>query len=117
MDTRDCRSKYDDNLYEAADYYSDKIVALNNARADKLMRQLRRFAAEHREVKIDFNNPSQDKWSICYDHSYNELTVAPWTFVQHFGFIYFDFEAVARLAIDTFHDELVWYFTEYRDSL
>ena len=33
----------DNEYYESANYYSDKTVAENNARADKLMRQLRRF--------------------------------------------------------------------------
>lgn len=38
----------DNECYESANYYSSETVAENNARADKLMRQLRRFAVEHR---------------------------------------------------------------------
>ena len=34
-----------------------------------------------------------------------------------FGGIYFDTESAVSLAIETFHDELIWYFTEYKDSL
>ena len=39
----------DNEYYESANYYSSNVVAENNARADKLMRQLRRFSVEHRE--------------------------------------------------------------------
>ena len=46
----------DNEYYELANYYSDKTVAENNARADKLMRQLRRFSVEHRECEVDFNS-------------------------------------------------------------
>jgi hypothetical protein len=33
------------------------------------------------------------------------------------GLAYFDSEQTARLAIDAFYNELIWYFTEYKDSL
>ena len=33
------------------------------------------------------------------------------------GTILFDSEETAQAAIDEFHDELIWYFTEYKDSL
>ena len=44
----------DDLRFATANYYSSKEVARNNARADKLMRQLRRFAVENRKGKIDW---------------------------------------------------------------
>lgn len=34
-----------------------------------------------------------------------------------FGHILFDTADTVKLAIETFHDELIWYFTEYKDSL
>ena len=114
-----CEDYYDvDNeYYESANYYSDKTVAENNARADKLMRQLRRFSVEHRECGVDFNNINTEKYYICYDYEGNELG-ATFTFVARvFGVIYFDSEETAQAAIDEFHDELIWYFTEYKDSL
>ena len=43
---------------------------------------------------------------------------ATFTFVGRvFGIIYFDSEEAVNTAIDEFHDELIWYFTEYKDSL
>jgi hypothetical protein len=112
----ECADGSDELLFNSANYYSDSIVAENNARADKLMRQLRRFAVEHRENDIDWSS-SKYKYIIRYVHSNNTLIVYHESFGHEFGTIVFDSEASARLAIDTFHDELMWYFTEYKDSL
>ena len=114
-----CEDYYDvDNeYYESANYYSDKTVAENNARADKLMRQLRRFAVEHRECGVSFNDINAEKYYIYYDYENNELNVGFVLRSRNFGAIYFDSEETAQAAIDEFHDELIWYFTEYKDSL
>ena len=107
----------DNEYYESANYYSDKTVAENNARADKLMRQLRRFAVEHRECGVNFNDINAEKYYIYYDYENNELNVGFVLRSRNFGAIYFDSEETARAAIDEFHNELIWYFTEYKDSL
>ena len=107
----------DDKYYESANYYSSEIVAENNARADKLMRQLRRFSVEHREREVNFNDTNTKKFYICYDYENNELG-ATFTFVGRvFGIIYFDSEEAINTAIDEFRDELIWYFTKYKDNL
>ena len=107
----------DDKYYESANYYSSETVAENNARADKLMRQLRRFSVEHRERGVNLNDTNTKKYYICYDYESNELE-ATFTFVGRvFGIIYFDSEEAINAAIDEFRDELIWYFTEYKDSL
>ena len=114
-----CEDCYDidDECYESANYYSDKTVAENNARADKLMRQLRRFAVEHRECGVNFNDTNAKKYYICYDYASDELGVSSVVFSRNFGATYFDSEETAQAAIDEFRDELVWYFTEYKESL
>lgn len=109
--------KYDDDCYKAANYYSDKFIAENNARADRLMRQLRRFAVEHREHEVDFNNTNTEKHYIYYDCIHDELKTVFTFYAKTFGTILFDSEETAQAAIDEFHDELIWYFTEYKDSL
>ena len=48
-----------DDIYSIANYYIDKTVAINNARADKLMRQLRRFAVENNDDKIETNSDTK----------------------------------------------------------
>ena len=115
-DIEDCYD-IDDEYYESANYYSDKTVAENNARADKLMRQLRRFAVEHRGHGVDFNSTETAKHYIYYDCIHDELDITFTFFARVFGMVYFDSEETAQAAMDTFHDELIWYFTEYKDSL
>ena len=107
----------DEEYYDVANYYSSEIVAENNARADKLMRQLRRFSVEHRECGVSLNDTNTKKYYICYDYESNKLGLS-WAFCgKVFGAIYFDSRETAQAAIDEFHDELIWYFTEYKDSL
>ena len=115
-DIEDCYD-IDDEYYESANYYSDKTVAENNARADKLMRQLRRFAVEHRGHGVDFNSTETEKHYIYYDCVRDELRTTYTFYAGVFGVIYFDSEETAQAAIDKFRDELIWYFTEYKDSL
>ena len=107
----------DNEYYESANYYSDKTVAENNARADKLMRQLRRFSVEHRKYKTNFNSINANRFYIIYQCEINEIKPYHTSYAIYFGAIYFDSEETAQAAIDEFHDELIWYFTEYKDSL
>lgn len=105
------------SLYTSANYYSDETVAANNARADKLMRQLRRFAVEHRENELDWSRKLLPKYFIRYDYDDTNFLIDCVYETKIFGCIYFDTKETADLAIKTFHDELIWYFTEYKDSL
>ena len=107
----------DNYIYENASYYSDKTIAKNNARADKLYRQLRRFAVEHRESIIDWDDRGIKKYCISYNHLRNNFVITCLYSCQEYGVLCFDTNETAQLAIDTFKDELIWYFTEYNDSL
>jgi hypothetical protein len=115
-----CRDVYGDcdvqDIYDSANYYSNFEVATNNARADKLMRQLRRFAVEHREKELNWIG-DEHKHFIEFDYESNEIYTDWWSSLRQFGTIFFDSEETADLAIETFRDELLWYFTEYEDSL
>lgn len=103
--------------YNSANYYSDETIARNNACADALMRQLRRFAVENRKENINWNNKGQQKYGIYYDYSKHKIMIEQNLYYRYHGLIYFDSDKIAQLAIDTFRDELIWYFTEYKDSL
>lgn len=101
--------------YNVANYYSDKTVAENNARADTLMRKLRRLAVEHRQKAIDYKN---DEWyELYYDYYDPSIKVISVNYEKYFGTICFDSQKTAELAIEYYEDELIWYFTEYKDSL
>ena len=107
----------DDDCYDVANYYSSETVAENNARADKLMRQLRRFSVEHREDEVNLNNANTQKHCIYYDYENDKLGTGLALCLKFFGVICFDSRKATQAAIDEFHDELIWYFTEYKDSL
>lgn len=106
-----------DARYDTANYYSSQTVAENNARADELMRQLRRFAVEHRKSGLNWSDTAQRKYYIYYDRRNNKIDIGYVIFGRDFGSIYFDTEEAAEAALNTFKDELTWYFTEYKDSL
>ena len=107
---------YDDTAFENANYYTDKKLAEDNIRADRLLRCLRRFSAVNRKNKIDWENSNQTKFNIAFDYDNEELWAAGRSTIRDFGGIYFDTEKLARKAIDKFRDDLMWYFTEYKDS-
>lgn len=113
---------FDDDIYNTANYYSSDKVAQNNARADKLMRQLRRFAVENGGIPSinDWKNNKESRdavWCIAYDYPNEKLSILETLYIKRFGAIYFNSREVAKKVIETFHDELIWYFTEYKDSL
>lgn len=113
----DTRTVIDNILFEMADYYSDNTVYENNYRADTLMRQLRRFAVENRKRNIDWNSISNKKWYIYYSYGENKICADFMGHRRDFGNIYFDSQETVQKAIDQFKVELLWYFTEYKDSL
>lgn len=104
-----------DACYDTANYYSSQTVAENNARADELMRQLRRFAVEHRVSNVSRN---ECMYSITYCIFNEDVKLKPNKMINcHYMDIWFDTEDVAWQAINMFYNELIWYFTEYKDSL
>ena len=113
----DVRGAYSNDFYNAANYYSSRELAINNTRADTLMRKLRRFAVEHREYEMNWKNVQAIKYYIYYDYSTSRLLIEYNYKSREFGSIYFRSRENAELAIQTFKDELIWYFTEYKDSL
>lgn len=117
----------DDNVdlrrYDAGEYYSSEKVAEANSRADKLMRKLRRFAAENGGI------PSVEDWNdgklkfaifVVYDPSVkNGINFTHSHCVTHRNLfnIFFNSEEACKKAIEEFKDELTWYFTEYQARL
>lgn len=114
---KDVYDDIDNDFYDVANYYSDRTLADNNSRADTLMRQLRRYAVEHRKYNIYWTKTPDEKWSIVYDCSNNRIIPYKHWDVREAFVIYFDTEETAKNAIILYHDELIWYFTEYKDSL
>lgn len=113
----ECTEYSDEAVYESGNYYSDPDVAANNIRADNLMRQLRRFAVKNRKSDIDWDDNTQNKHYLYYDYVNKEVFINSTSYWRTFGQIYFDTKETAQQALEIFKDELLWYFTEYCDSL
>lgn len=98
--------------YEDGNYTVDEQLALDNARADKLFRNLRRYAVLH-EGGWPITN--REGWEI----SYNEHTHTVYTnFISKnyrtpFSLVFSDMKNCIE-CIKTFRDELRWYFMEYK---
>lgn len=107
----------DCDYYDNANYYSSKEIAENNARADRLMRQLRRFSVENRATDIEWIRSNNPKYFIYYDYDRKSLESEKSYYLRPFGSICFDSIDSTEQAIKEFKDELIWYFTEYKDSL
>ena len=106
------------DMYDGAVWDTEPVCRNeNNARADELMRQLRRFAVEHRKSGLNWSDTTQRKYYIYYNRRDNKIDIGYVIFGRDFGSIYFDTEEAAEAALSTFKDELTWYFTEYKDSL
>lgn len=105
--------------YNNGNYYNDKTVVENNARADRLLRQLRRWQAQNDEVISveDWNNESKKKWFIIYSYSSEEMYAEYYYIMRLPNTIYFATKEKAEEAIEVFKDELIWYFTEYVQRL
>ena len=107
----------DRDCYDVGNYYSNKTIAENNARADRLLRQLRQWQAQNDEpISVeDWNNESKKKWFIIYS---SEEMYAEYYYIMRLpNTIYFATKEKAEEAIEVFKDELLWYFTEYVQRL
>ena len=89
-------------------YYNDKTAAENDARADLLMRKLRKFAVENNTEIQSSNN----KFLIAFYGNKFKAVVKTETFGT-VGSAVFSSREICDKAIETFYDELIWYFTEY----
>lgn len=105
--------------YKNGNYFDDEALAENIARAERLKYQLRRYAA------LNGGIPSKDDWNDCKIFKYfvvcnyrkNEIH-ATYISTQRDSFqIYFKDIKACKKAIETFKDELVWYFTEFEEML
>lgn len=106
------------NAYKIANYYSDYAIATANARADTLMRKLRRYAAEHGGIPSaeDWQSPYSDKWCVASRMGNNPFADG-WSSIRTAGVVYFLSREACEAAISEFRDDLLWYFTEYEPQL
>ena len=109
----------DEQCYNTGNYYSDKTIAENNARADRLLRCLRRWqAANDKAISIsDWKNDNILKYYVDYDCFNDQPFVTYAIRYRCPNTIYFTSGEKAKEAAEVFRDELLWYFTEYVQRL
>lgn len=105
--------------YNNGNYYNDKTVVENNARADRLLRQLRQWQAQNdKAISIsDWKNDKINKYCIAYGYGAEKLYVDHYYSIRLPNTIHFTTKEKAEEAIEVFRDELLWYFTEYQQRL
>ena len=109
----------DEQCYDKGNYYSNKMIAENNARADRLLRRLRQWQAQNdKPISMsDWKNDKINKYCIAYNYSLNELNTGMERKLRRPNAIYFSTFQKTEEAIEVFRDELLWYFTEYQQRL
>lgn len=111
------------NLYYInGNYYNDKSIVENNARADRLLRKLRQWQALNDEP-VNKRDLMQLIFTIGYDYKKDDAgnDAGLYAYSYHrpvsFGEIHFSTRDKVKEAINVFKDELTWYFTEYQQRL
>ena len=112
-DTTGWNLNWENSRYKNANYFSDEEVAENMARAQRLWSRIHRRAVELCEPVC------ASKEGILYQIVFLAMSksVVPWARydIRAFGAVWFDTEEHCQQVIEEFHDELLWYFTEFRD--
>lgn len=104
---------FDECCYDNGNYFLTKKECADAAKVVSLWLKMKRFADEYNKENLKFTDDYQEKYFIIYDFA-SEVLRIDWRYNWQDMFqIYFDSEEIAKKAIDTFHDELMWYFTEY----
>lgn len=116
---RDDAFNFDNETYSIANYFNDETLGENIARAERLRYQLRRYAALNGGILPIENWCCGDDWkfSVVYDYNNQEIHIRRDIKYKDFGQIYFKSEEACKKAIETFKDELLWYFTEFKEML
>lgn len=104
---------FDECCYDNGNYFLTKKECADAARVVSLWLKMKRFADEYNKENLKFTDDYREKYFIIYDFV-NEVLRIDWKYGwQDMFSIYFDSEETAKKAIDKFHDDLIWYFTEY----
>lgn len=103
---------WDNKRYKNANYFSDKKVAENMARAQRLWNRIHRRTVELCEPVSTLKEGLV--YTIYYVKSENQIRATS-EYGRCFGAIYFDTREHCRQVINEFRDELLWYFTEFKD--
>ena len=101
---------------KVANNFNNEELAKNIARAEALHRNMLRRSIELCN-KINWNNPDRQKYCIEFDYDLNSISFSTAFVIRDFGQIYFDTREHAEQVSEEFEDELLWYFTEFKERM
>ena len=104
-----------ERCYHVGNCFNSLKFAENIAHYQSLDLRIRRRIAEICEP-VDWNTHNSAKWIIIYDHPHKMLYVDCY-YNQHFGQWNCDTREHAEQIINEFREELIWYFTEFKDRM
>lgn len=105
-----------DDIYAAGNYYNDEQLAIDNGRAEMLMRRIRQWQALNDEA-VNWTGENSVKWAIYFDYDSEILETQDACAYRDLGQIYFSTKEKAEEAATVFYDDLMWYFTQFRQRL
>ena len=102
-------SDYDYRMFNVANYFNNKNYAEYVGFKETLMRKLDKFAWEHNEQTISWND-CRHKYFILFSIDDNELIV-DWNRVYKSNNVYFTSRKIAEKALEEFKDDLFKLYT------
>lgn len=101
--------------YEIGNCFKTKDEAKFTLEKLKVITELKRYAMEHNEKEIDWNDEDQDKFGLYFHHQSKKILINVYTSCQT-TFIYFTSKEIARSAIETIGEERIKkYYFEVND--
>ena len=89
----------DNELFEVANYCTDREMMQQQAYRETLNRLLWRYSMEHKGNEIEWGFNSDAKWGILYRHDEERFSVTSKTFYQWTGAVFFTTKEIAENAI------------------
>ena len=108
-------SLIDDDRYNSGNCFTSEKLAANVSVYKSLDSRIRRRIAEICEP-VDWKNHSQKKFTIYYNHEDNRCYISALSYMCK-GLWFCDTNEHAEQIIEEFKNELIWYFTEYKDRM
>lgn len=109
-------SEIDSATYDCGNAVTDEQLGKDRARRNRLLWQLERFSALGRKRPLIWCDEVRPNYYISHNPKSNFFSVGKSVYAREIFQVYFDSKELAEKAIDKFHDELIWFFTEYQDT-
>lgn len=97
---------FDYDQFINANYFNNRNYAEYIAFKETLMRKLDKFAWEHNETVIDWNDSCSEKYYIKFSNEHNKLKIV-WSYSYQSNNIYFTSKEIAEKALEKFKDDLI----------